>query len=1120
MYNAEQGRTRAGKVNGSTAGCASWRTRLLTTTSLASAVAGAALFGPTAMTPANAACAISVTGNSSAVTNSAAINCISINNAVVNGNVTNAASGKISNTTATGLSIVNSTITGAIINNGAITTPDSTGIGIYTNTAVQGGLSNSGAIVAKFSGINITNNLTFGGGITNSGTISSSSGSGIQLFKVSTFSGGITNSGSIIAAKSGIFLNDIQTFGGGITNSGTISAVRAGIVAFDVSTFRGGITNSGKIASVSRSAIQVFNVETFLGGITNSGVLSAGGMFAAGIDVGGVTSFGGGIINSGMIIGQGGIGIGGGTTISGGISNSGKILAAFTSIFIETNLFQGNLVNSGLLSGSQANGINIDSTSFAGSVINTGTISGFTTGIEVSGVVKVFGTNTAGGGIVNSGAIMGGGDGIFVGQVSTFLGGITNSGSISGGDGAIFLEFVSTFSGGISNLSGGTLSGITDGLFFKGVTSFVGGITNAGTISAVTGIGVASSGAISIFDSGAIIGTGGTAIDLSQNAAGNTLTLGPGYKITGNVLGQGADTFQLGGTGSGSFDLSTIGATQQYRGFTAFNVVSGTWTVSNTFGQSQAWNVNGGTLAGTGTLNSVNVNADGALEPGTIGVPGTFMTINGNLAFQSGAMYVVNIGPNSASRANVSGAVTLNGAVLGVLAPGSYSNKTTYDILDPSSISGTFTGFSAPGFTGTLTYTPTDVLLRLTASLGAGMGLNQNQQNAANAVNSAFNNGATLPANFLPVFGLSGPRLGTALSQIDGEDATGAERGAFDLMNEFLGLMLDPSLYGRDGGSMTAAGPGALGFAPEQQAGLPPDAALAYADALKAPPNFAQRWTAWGAGFGGSATANGDPSVGSNNVTTSTYGYAAGMDYHYSPGTVLGFALAGGGTNWNLAQGLGTGRSDAFQAGLYGVTHEGPAYLAAAFAFANNWFTTNRTAFAGDQLTANFQGQSYGARLEGGYRFAVPYSQGLAGVTPYAAIQAQDFQTPSFSETDLTGGGFGLAFNAMNGTDTRGELGGRFDDLIALGTMPLMLRAKVAWAHDWASNPALNASFQSMPGTAFTVNGAPIPQDSALTSAGAEFFFTPNWSLLAKFDGEFASSAQTYAGSGTLRYTW
>ncbi len=84
------------------------------------------------------------------------------------------------------------------------------------------------------------------------------------------------------------------------------------------------------------------------------------------------------------------------------------------------------------------------------------------------------------------------------------------------------------------------------------------------------------------------------------------------------------------------------------------------------------------------------------------------------------------------------------------------------------------------------------------------------------------------------------------------------------------------------------------------------------------------------------------------------------MDYHYSPDTVLGFSFAGGGTDWNLANALGTGRSDAFLAGVYGVTHAGPAYLATALAFANNCFTTSRTAL-GDQLTANFQGQSYAA---------------------------------------------------------------------------------------------------------------------------------------------------------------
>ncbi len=165
------------------------------------------------------------------------------------------------------------------------------------------------------------------------------------------------------------------------------------------------------------------------------------------------------------------------------------------------------------------------------------------------------------------------------------------------------------------------------------------------------------------------------------------------------------------------------------------------------------------------------------------------------------------------------------------------------------------------------------------------------------------------------------------------------------------------------------------------------------------------------------------------------------MDYHYSPDTVLGFALAGGGTSWNLAQGLGTGRSDAFMAGLYGVTHQGPVYLAGSLAFANNWFTTNRIAL-GDQLTASFQGQSYAARLEGGYRFALPLDRGLAGVTPYAAVQVQDFHTPAYSETDLTSGGFGLSYNAMTGTDTRSELGARFDDPTLVSNMPLILRAR------------------------------------------------------------------------------
>jgi outer membrane autotransporter protein len=252
-------------------------------------------------------------------------------------------------------------------------------------------------------------------------------------------------------------------------------------------------------------------------------------------------------------------------------------------------------------------------------------------------------------------------------------------------------------------------------------------------------------------------------------------------------------------------------------------------------------------------------------------------------------------------------------------------------------------------------------------------------------------------------------------------------------------------------------------------------------------------------------------------VTARDFGFAAGMDYHFSPDTVAGFALAGGGTNWGLVQGLGGGTSDAFQAGVYGAMRSGPAYVAAALAFANHWITTDRFAFGGDQLDASFNAQSYAARIESGYRYA---ALPTIGVTPYAALQAQNFHTPNYSETDLTSGGFGLNYSAMTATDTRSELGMRFDNMTTLGGMPLALRARAAWAHDWISDPTADALFQALPGASFIVYGATPPKNSALALAGAELHITNNWSLTAKFDGEFASGSQTYAGTGTLRYTW
>ncbi|MGA8077275.1 MAG: autotransporter domain-containing protein, partial [Xanthobacteraceae bacterium] len=85
---------------------------------------------------------------------------------------------------------------------------------------------------------------------------------------------------------------------------------------------------------------------------------------------------------------------------------------------------------------------------------------------------------------------------------------------------------------------------------------------------------------------------------------------------------------------------------------------------------------------------------------------------------------------------------------------------------------------------------------------------------------------------------------------------------------------------------------------------------------------------------------------------------------------------------------------------------------------------------------------------------------------------------------------------------------------------PLVLYGRLAWAHDFVSTPSLGATFETLPGSGFTVFGAPIPHNSALTTAGAQLFLSRNWSLIGTFNGQFANGSQTYAGSGTLRYTW
>ena len=400
----------------------------------------------------------------------------------------------------------------------------------------------------------------------------------------------------------------------------------------------------------------------------------------------------------------------------------------------------------------------------------------------------------------------------------------------------------------------------------------------------------------------------------------------------------------------------------------------------------------------------------------------------------------------------------------------------------------------------------------------------------ANALDTYVGNGGTLTLDFLNLYNLSPADLASALSQLQGEAGTGIAQAGTRAMNSFLSLVTNPFNNNR---------PFALNRPPSEIGPRMPLKALGYANGSPpSPPSLAfdsvdsiafggeRRWSVWGGGYGGQNITTGDASAGTHDRTTRVYGIAAGFDYRVTPDTVAGFALAGGGTNFGLAGGYGGGKSDMFQAAIYSMTRIDAAYISGALAYGWHHVNTNRylTVAGTDHLTADFDANSFGGRIEGGYRFAMPafFYATAFGITPYAAVQAQVFLTPSYSESAASGSStFALAYDSQSTTTTRIELGSWFDTSYVLDNdSTLTLFGRAAWAHDWYSDPSVTATFLSLPGASFTEFGAAPVHDSLLTSAGAQISFSNGISLTGSFEGEFAERSQSYGGTARLRYTW
>jgi autotransporter-associated beta strand protein len=347
-----------------------------------------------------------------------------------------------------------------------------------------------------------------------------------------------------------------------------------------------------------------------------------------------------GQVNSGVTISGEGLTLQGGGTVS--MTNNGTIT---------TSVFQGKAVD-------------LETAGGTGSAIfnNTGSVSSTGSG-GASGVISS--SNLI---VTNSGTISGAEDGVAGNANLT----VTNSGTISGafgiGGGTGFLT--------VTNSSSGIISGGASIQTFSPLN-----LTNFGTLSGnIDALGTASS---AIVNSGTILGV----IRFTGGSSGNSMTLAPGSVITGQVLGSGTDTLQLGGSGAATFNVSNIGAGQQYQGFSTFNKVGlSTWTLTGSGAQN--WTISQGALVGdTNSVQGSQItnNATLAFIQGATGTYAGSISGSGSLD-KEGLGEVIMTGANT-----YTGPTVINGGAL--VVDGSIVSPTTVNA------GGTLAGIGAVGAT-------------------------------------------------------------------------------------------------------------------------------------------------------------------------------------------------------------------------------------------------------------------------------------------------------------------------------------------------------------------------------------------------------------------------------------
>ena len=498
----------------------------------------------------------------------------------------------------------------------------------------------------------------------------------------------------------------------------------------------------------------------------------------------------------------------------------------------------------------------------------------------------------------------------------------------------------------------------------------------------------------------------------------------------------------------------------------------------------------GGIVGGSGTLSSLTARDGGTVAPGnSIGT----LNVAGNVSFEPGSRYAVEVGPNGQSdRIQSSGSATIGGGEVAVTLENSPNLLTQsevrsllgqqYTILSAQQgVSGQFDTV-APNylFLGTgLSYQPTGVTL----SVG------RNGTSFASVAQTANERAAAAAADALaagnPVY-----------ESLLGSGTAGEARQAFRQLSgqihaDIASALVNDSRYLRE----------ALNGRLRQAEGL------ASSSAIKA-----DEGGAWAQLLGAWDHASGDANA--TGYQASTYGVLVGLDSAAADDWRLGVAT--GYTRTSLHGGYGSkADSDNYHLAAYGDKQFGALALRGGAGYTWHRIDTKRSVNYGmqsDRDTAKYSARTEQLFAEAGYSVQGEW----LNLEPFVNLAYVNFENNGIAES---GGAAALRGDKQHTDATVSTLGLRADTAwqVTPGTT-VALRSELGWQHQYGSlerGTGLRFNGGNAP---FVVDSVPVSRDGMVLKAGAEVAVNENATLSLGYGGLLSQNHQD--NSVNAGFTW